>query len=171
MPVLKNKIDEILKNKNLTIYKLNKLIKYDESSLNKAIKMQMSFPEHVIDKILPILEVSREEFTSWIVADKYPENIIKMALQELKNSENSPVLTKNIDKILSEKNLSRTQLSKIINYSQSGLNRMIVGKISMSQSIIAKIAPALEIPEDTLRAWVLAGKYSQIILEMALNLG
>jgi len=170
MSFIKTKIDEKLKIKDLSYYRLGKLLEYHEGALNEMIHGKKSFPNNIIEKLLPILEVSREEFTSWIVADKYSQKIIQLALQELKNSENSPVLTKNIDKILSEKNLSRTQLSKIINYSQSGLNRMIVGKISMSQSIIAKIAPVLEIPEDTLRAWVLAGKYSRDIIEKALNL-
>jgi len=170
MTILEKKINNILINKNFSHRQLAIEIGEFDSSVNSMIRGIRAFPEHVIDKILPILEVSREEFTSWIVADKYSQKIIQLALQELKNSENSPVLTKNIDKILFEKNLSRTQLSKIINYSQSGLNRMIVGKISMSQSIIAKIAPVLEIPEDTLRAWVLAGNYSRDLIEKALNL-
>lgn len=171
MPILKDQINKILKEKNLTIYKLNKQIDYDESSLNKAIKLQMSFPDHVIKKILPILEVSKEEFTGWIIADKYSKEAIQIATDELKNksADKIPVLAKNIDKILTAKNLSRTELSKIIKYDQSGLNKMIAGQISMSKTVILKLAPVLEVNEEAIQGWILANKYPAKILNLALK--
>lgn len=171
MTILKNKINERLKNKKLTIYQLNKLINYDESSLNKAIKFKIPFPSHIIEKLLPILEVSKEEFTSWIVAEKYSNESIQVAIEELKNKldDNTPVLAKNIDKIISSKGLSRTELSKLIKYDQSAFNKMIVGKISMSKTVISKLAQSLEINENTIQGWILTDKYILEVLELALK--
>ncbi|MFH0702763.1 MAG: helix-turn-helix transcriptional regulator, partial [bacterium] len=97
---------------------------------------------------------------------KYSKEAIQTAINELKNKtdDNIPILTKNIDKILVDKNLSRTELSKLIKYDQSGLNKMIAGQISMSKSVISKLAQTLQIQEDVIQGWILAGKYSLNVL-------
>lgn len=165
MSVLSERINKILNKKGLSIYKLSKIIDYPDSPLGRIIKGKIQFSENVIEKLLPILEVSKEEFTGWIIADKYSKESIQVAISELKNkSDDMLVLTKNIDKILSEKGLSRTALSKLVNYSQSGLNRMIIGQISMSKTIVSRLAPILDISEDIIYGWSLADKYSLEVL-------
>jgi len=170
MPVLQNKIDTILKKKNISRYKLNKMINYYESDLNKMIKGQKPFPDHIINQILPILEVSREEFESWILADKYPKEVLELAIKAKK--ENPPcntklILTTQIDQILQVKGLSRTALSKQIKHSQSSLNNAITGKEPLSKNLMNKISAALEISVECLQAWILADKCSLKILELA----
>lgn len=170
---LKEKIDKILKEKDLSVYKISKLINYSHGGLSDMIYGRRPFSESILAKILPMLEVSKDELDSWIIADKYSKESIKIAFteQETKlNEEKKLILTKNIDKILENKNMSRTILSKIINYSQSGLNRMITGNESLSKSVISKIAPILEISEDRIKGWVLADKYSSKSIELAYSL-
>jgi len=169
--VLKTKIYNILKEKNLTLYSLEKNLSYSNGTLYKMIEGERPFPENIKKKLLPVLEVSKQEFESWIITDKYNKEIIEKAINAFKNREDkkNPVLTQNIDKILKEKNLSRTALSKIIKHSQSGLNCAITGKEPLSKNVMKKLSTALEISEKDLQAWVLADKYSLNILELALK--
>ncbi|MDD3012726.1 MAG: helix-turn-helix transcriptional regulator [Candidatus Gastranaerophilales bacterium] len=179
MAIVTKKIDKILRNKNLSRYKLSKLIDYRENTLNHMIRGEQSFSDTVKERILPILEVSIEEFEGWILADKYSKEIIKMAIntkldRSSRRSLTAPqddielILTAKIDEILQNKNISRTQLSKLIKHDQSTLNRMITGKETMSKSVISRIAIALEITENEIKSWILAGKYSLKTLKTAL---
>jgi plasmid maintenance system antidote protein VapI len=171
MNITKNKILDILKEKNLSQLKLAKIISYDDAALNAMINDKKPFPRSVIEKLLPILEISQEEFESWIVASKYSQELIKKAVEAIKNKPDKKTLvfTQNTDKILSEKSMSRTALSKAIKYSQSALNKMITGKKSISKTVLARISEFLEIPEENLQAWILADKYSLEILKLALK--
>jgi transcriptional regulator with XRE-family HTH domain len=168
--ILQTKINEILKEKNLSLYGLEKILNYSAGGLSQMIKGETPFSKNIKKKLLPVLEVSKEEFESWIVADKYKPEIIKKALDSIKNKEEKTlILTQNIDKILKEKILSRTALSKLIKHSQSGLNRVITGKEPLSKNVMEKLSIGLEVSKDDLQAWVLADKYSFEILELALK--
>jgi transcriptional regulator with XRE-family HTH domain len=171
MLIVKAKTRNILKNKNISFYKLSKLINYDESYLLNIFNGKNSFPEKFINKLLPILEVSKEEFESWVVADKYPKEILERAIQIRKDFpyKRKSILTVKIDKVLDEKNMSRTALAKQIKYSQSGLNKMIIGKINMSKSVMERVSKMLEIPQDEILSWIVADKYSLDVLERALD--
>ena len=96
------KIDKILKEKNLSRYKLSKLIKKDEGYINNVFRGKQPFSKQVIKKLLPILEISREDFESWILADKYPKSIIELAIKEKKEFpyKRKSILTAKIDAIL-----------------------------------------------------------------------
>lgn len=172
MAILKNKIDEILNKKGLSRYKLSQSIDITEATLSQMTNGKAKFSENVIKKLLPILEVSKEEFTAWVIADKYSKEAIQAAINELKikPGDNIPILTKNIDKILADKNISRTELSKLIKYDQSGLNKMIAGQISMSKAVLSKVAKTLNINDDTLQNWILADKYSLNTLIQSLEI-
>jgi len=172
MPIITEKIENILKNKNLSRYKLNQIINYNESSLNHMINGKRAFTEEAKEKILPVLEISREEFESWILADKYPKEVIKLAIQIKKESKNNDklILTAKIDEILQNRNMSRTQLSKLAKYDQSSVNKMLTGKESFSKTVLTKLSTALEIPENEIKSWIIADKYPLQILESALNI-
>ena len=172
MPILTKKIDEKLKEKNLSRYKLSKLIDYKESTLNRIINGEQTLSKNVLEKIAPILGVSQEEIRGWILADKYPKEVLERATQLKKEKlpeESSLILTAKLDEILKSRNLSRTALSKLIKCSQGWLNEMIIGKESLSRNIIPKIAQALEISEDEIRSWIVADKYSLEVLGMAMK--
>ncbi len=177
---LNKKILSNLSEKNLSVYKLSKLIGYSGGSLSSMIKGKMSFSKRVIEKILPILKVSKEEFESWMIADRYPKEIIEKALAIKKNPPmpveipqqktkitKSPILTAKIDKLILEKQLSRTKLSKLINYDQITLNRMILGMHKISGTVVERLSEVLEVSQDDISAWVLADKYSLDELSMA----
>ena len=170
MLIIKLKIDNILKNKKISYYKLSKLVDYDESYINNIFKGKNPFPEKLIDKILPILEIKKEDFESWIIADNYTKELLELAVQTRKNFpyKNKSVLTNNIDCLLEKKEVSRTTLSKEINYSQSGLNQIITGRRTMSKSILKKLSEFFEIPQDQILSWIIADKYCLKILEKAL---
>jgi len=184
MKKIAEKIDFILKNKELSRSNASSIIGCSRNSLNQMIRTKRPFSDKIKEKLLPILEVSREEFESWIIADKYDKKIIEKALESAKwiasshladaprnDDKNKPlILTQNIDKILKEKTLSRTALSKIIKHSQSSLNCAITGKEPLSKNLMKKLSTALEIPEKDLQAWVLADKYPIKILELALKI-
>jgi len=174
MRVITEKIDEILKNKNLSRYKLSQLIDYKESTLSRIIRGEQSFSKNVKEKMLPILEVSREEFESWIVADKYPNEVLRLALEAKKSSlmgcQSTKILTTKLDEILQSKNLSRTALSKQIKHSQSSVNNAITGKDPLSKKLMQKISSALEIPENEIQSWVIADKYPLEVLELAVKI-
>ena len=168
MTVIQTKINNILEKKSLSINKLANLIgNKNSSNLNQMILGKKPFSNSVFKKLLPILEVSREEFESWVLADKYPKKILERAIQIKKEFpyKRKSVLTLNIDKILEEKEISRTTLAKQIGYNQSGLNRMIIGKISMSKSVVEKLSQTLEIPQNEILSWIVADKYSLELLE------
>ena len=169
MTNIASKIDNILKNKDLSRYKLSKLIKSSEGAFNQMARGDRAFSEKIIQKILPIIEISREEFESWIVADKYPKEIIERAIQIKKEwpYKRKSVFTAKIDKILEEKGMSRTALAKQIIYPQSTLNTIITGKRGMPESVLEKIAEALDISQEEILSWILTDKYSLEILELA----
>ncbi len=172
MRITKEKINFILNSKNLTKYKVCRLIDCADSTLSEMINGISPFSESVIVKLLPILEVSREEFDSWVIADKYPESLIKQAFDIKKTTKvkrKQLILTLKIDAILEVKDISRTILAKQIKYSQSGLNRMIIGEIGVSKSVLERLTKALEVSQDELSSWILADKYSLKTFEMALK--
>jgi transcriptional regulator with XRE-family HTH domain len=166
------KISEILKDKNLSLRDLEQIIDYPRGSLSLMINGKRPFSDEAREKLLPILEVSEEDFAIWIIADKYSKALIGKALHAFESREDKkkPVLTQNLDKILAEKNLSRTNAATAIKYSQSGLNRMIIGQISMSKPVMQKLSDFLAIPLEDLQAWALADNYPPKLLEKALNL-
>jgi len=171
MNILKNKIDTILKKKGLNRHQLSQLFNVSNGTLSKMTIGTKPFSDNIKEKILPILEVSKEEFESWIVADNYSPEVIQKAIESFKNREDKKilVLTQNIDKILKEKNLSRTALSKLIKHSQSALNCVIIGKEPLSKNVMEKLSIGLETSQEDLRAWVLADKYLLKVLELALK--
>ncbi|EKE04449.1 MAG: hypothetical protein ACD_20C00076G0001 [uncultured bacterium] len=166
---IKNQTDKILKEKSISYYELSKLTGYDVSYLNNIFKGKRPFSKELLKKLLPILEISKEEFESWIITDKYPKEIIERAIRIKKEFpyKRKSVLTVKIDKILEEKDMSRTALAKQINYSQSGLNRMITGKINISKPVLEKVSKALDISQEEISSWILADKHSLQVLEMA----
>lgn len=171
MPIITDKIKKLLKQKNLSQYELAKLINYNRGALGHMINADCPFSEEVIKKIASILEISPEEIRGWILIDKYPKELLEKAIQLKKEKlpeDNRLILTVKLDKILKSRNLSRTALSKLINYSQGGLNEMIIGKEPMSKGVIHKISQALDILENEIRSWILADKYSLKTLEIAL---
>ncbi|OGH96504.1 MAG: hypothetical protein A2104_03950 [Candidatus Melainabacteria bacterium GWF2_32_7] len=171
MLIVKAKTDGILENKDISYYKLSKLVDYDDGYLNNIFRGKNPFPKNLIEKLLPILEVSREEFEGWILADKYPKEIIERAIQIKKEfpHKRKSVLTNKIDETLQEKDMSRTALAKQINYSQSSLNQIITGKRGMPKSVLEKISQTLEKSQDEILSWILVDKYSLKILETALK--
>jgi transcriptional regulator with XRE-family HTH domain len=169
MSILKNKIDTILKEKGLNRHKLCQLTKIADSTLGDMVSERTPFSEYVKEKILPILEISQEEFENWIVADKYSKEILKLAIENKKDFpyKRKSMLTTKIDLILQKKGMSRTALSKEIKYSQSALNAIIIGKRGLSKSVLERISKALEIPQDEILSWVLADKYDLKVLEVS----
>ena len=195
MPIIAQKMDIILNEKNLTRYELGKFLKTNLQNFYHMINGERAFTEKVIKKLLPILEVSKEEFESWVLADKYPKEIIERAIQikkchsELvsesiqtrktlkqvqgdnkKKSKKKCILTFNIDKILEEKEISRTALAKQIGHSQTGLNSVIRGQVGISKSLLEKLSQALEVPQDEILSWSIADKYKLDLLEQVLDL-
>jgi len=167
--VISEKITKILIEKNISRYKLSKIIKMNESYINHVFRGDQPFSENMIKKLLPLLEISREQFESWIITDKYPKSLLNQALNVKKNFlfENKSILTTNIDQILKEKGLSRTTLSKEIKYGQSGLNQIITGKRNMPKSVLEKLSITFEVSQNEILSWIIADKYSLKILENA----
>lgn len=170
MLVITEKIHNFLDNKKLSENQLANLIDYHSGSLNKMIKGQEAFPEHVLRKLAKVFEIPIYEIKGWILADKYSVETFKLAIKAKKiKKDNKLILTTKIDKILKDKKLSRTALSKQINCSQSGLNRVILGKEALSKTVLLKLSNALEVPENEIQSWVLADKYSLKTLETAIS--
>jgi len=171
MLIVTKKIKIILDRKGVTQYKLAQLIDYSSGNLANNFRGGRPFPNHVIEKIAPILEVSADEIRGWILADKYSKEILELAVKAKKEKQdNKRILTSKIDEILQSKNLSRTALSKVIDYSQGRLNEIIIGKKTMSKSVLNKLSAALEIPETEITSWIVADKYSLKALETAINI-
>jgi transcriptional regulator with XRE-family HTH domain len=172
MLIVTKKANRILKEKNISHYKLSQLIKKDEGYINNIFRGVQSFSDNVIKKLLPILEVPKSEFESWILADKYPKEVIQLAIEakKKKNKEYKLVLTAKIDELLKEKGLSRTAFSKQIKHSQSSFNNAITGKESLSKNLMLKISQGLNIELKTIQTWVVADKYSLKILQLAANI-
>jgi len=170
MLIITKKINECLDKKDINRHKLCLFIDYKPGSLYKMINGEDKFPDYVIEKIAPILEVSVDEIQGWIVADKYSKEILELAVKAKKEKQNNKrILTSKIDEILQSKNLSRTALSKVIDYSQGRLNEIIIGKKTMSKSVLNKLSTALEMPETEITSWTVADKYSLQTLETAIN--
>jgi len=85
MGKIKNKIKNFLTKKNLTIYKLAKLMDFSEGALRKMLAGKAPFSETAVEKLLPILEISFEEFESMVVADKFSKALITIALTAKQN--------------------------------------------------------------------------------------
>ncbi len=182
MSYIRENVERILKKKKITVYRASQLMQVNDSGLYAMVRGRSNFSEKYINKIIPLLEVSREEFESWVIADKYPKEIIKKAMSIKQNPPSpveipqqktkitkSPILTAKIDKLILEKQLSRTRLSKLIQYDQIALNRMILGAYKMSGRVIEGISDVLEVSQDDIRSWILADKYSLDLLCMAWN--
>jgi len=169
MSIFSDKIKNILNKKNISIYKLSKLIDYHEGALNAMINSKKSIPENVKVKLLLTLDVSKEEFEGWILADKYTKEVLKLAIESKKSFpfKRKSILTARIDNILKNINMSRTTLSKKIVYNQSGLNRMITGKINMSKPVLEKVSSILGISQNEILSWILADQYNLQTLETA----
>lgn len=169
MSIVRNKTDILLKKKSISYYKLGKLTDYDVSYLNNIFKGKRTFPEKLINKILPVLEVSREEFESWILADKYPKETIRLAIEakKAKGEDKKLIITAKVDEFLQSKGLSRTEFAKQIKHSQSSFNNAVTGKEPLSEKLMIKISSASNIPIEQLQAWILADKYSLKLLKLA----
>jgi plasmid maintenance system antidote protein VapI len=169
--ILNKKLKKILEEKNLTSYKLEKFLDYSHGGISDMISGKRTFPDHIIEKLLPILEVTKEEFEGWILTDKYQKELLRLAIQvkEAHQNKEGLIFTTKIDEILKEKGLSRTALSKLIKHSQSGLNRVIIAKEPLSKAMLEKLSAGLEISKDELLAWKIADKYSLKTLKIAFN--
>ena len=173
--ILAEKLNKKIKEKNLSQLKLAKMIDYDDAGLNAMILGKRPISEYVFERIIPILEISADEINSWILADKYSKEVLKLALKTKRSSKMDcqpikKILTMKLDEILQSKNLSRTALSKLTGNSQSGLNRAITGKETLSKKLMKKISTVLEIPENEIQSWVIADKYPLKVLELAVNI-
>ncbi len=173
-------IEKILKKKEISIYKASQLMQVNDGALYRMVRGRSNFSEKFINKMIPLLEVSREEFESWVIADKNPKEIIKKAVlakqnppapieipQQKTKDTKSPILTAQIDKLILKKGLSRTKLSKLVNYGQGVFNQMIIGKCTISDTVIKRLSEVLEVSQEDIKAWVLADKYSLEVLCMA----
>jgi plasmid maintenance system antidote protein VapI len=168
--VLSTKINKILERKNLSHRKLAKMIDEFDSNINAIIMCRRAFPDHIIEKLSPILGVSVDEIKGWILADKYSQEVLKLAIEVKQENHENLILTSKMDELLQKKNLSRTAMSKVINYSQGRLNEIIIGKKPMSKTVLAKIATTLEISEDEIKSWIIADKYTLKTLKTAVIL-
>ena len=166
------KINNIINEKFSSIYSLKKEIGYTGGGLDEMLKGNRNFSEEVLKKLLPILEISREEFDSWIVVDNYPEKLIEKAIEAHKNRKykRKSILAQNINAGIKEKGLSQTAFGKIIGHSQSVISCVINGKESLSDNLAEKIAAGFGISAEEVKAWDLADKYSFKTLELALEL-
>jgi len=163
MKIASTKIHNLLEQKGLSQNKLAQLTDCNRGSFSLMIHGKKPFPNDIILKMAITLDVSPEEIKGWILADKYPKNILEMAIrvkQEIPQEEGKLILTAKIDEILQQKRISRTALSKLIDYSQGKLNEMIISKEPISSLVITKIAPVLEVSEDEIASWIVADKYS-----------
>lgn len=171
MTKIKKELTKQLENKNLSFYQLSKEIGCYESSLNKMINGKRIFTGEIKKQLASFLSIDEAILESWIIIDKYPKELLQQAFEVRKefhpNKRKAVLLTK-IDEALENKDLSRTALSKHINYSQSMVNAMITGKKPMSKTVISRIALALELEESQINSWIIADKYSLKVLEYAL---
>ena len=172
MLIITRKIKEYLNQKNISQNEFARCINLSSGAFSSMLSGEAPFPEDKIQKIASILDVSSEEIKGWVLADKYPKNILKMAVnvkQETPQGEGKLIFTTKTDEILQQKKISRTALSKIIDYSQGKLNEMIIGKEPMSPLVISKIAPVLEVSEDEIISWIIADKYSLEALSVCMK--
>jgi len=170
MLLITKKIKIFLEKEGLTQYKFAQMIDYSRGALSSMMKGRDAFSDLVIEKMALVLEVSVDEIKGWIIADKYSKETIGLAVQAQKGKHDDKlILTTRLDEILSSKNISRTSLSKIIDYSQGSLNDVIIGKKSISKSVISRLAATLEIKEEQITSWIIADKYSSESLKTALK--
>lgn len=169
MSIVKDKISKILEKNKFTLYDLGKFIDFPSGALYDMESGRRPFSEKAIKKLLPVMEISREEFESWILADKYQKEILKLSIKAKKDFsyERKSILIIRIDAVLQNKSMSRAALAKQIDYSQSGLNRMITGQINMSKSVLERISTVFEISQNEILSWIVADKYSLKLLEAA----
>ncbi len=169
---VKSKIDNILRSKGLTRQILSEIIDCSPTTINAMVNRVTPFSPKIKEQIIPILGISREEFEGWILAEKYPQEVIEIAVKVKKEhiiGSNKTIFATKLDEVLKEKELSRTALSKIIDYNQGGLNKIIIGHRTLSRENLEKLSRALNIPENELLAWRIADKYSLDVLNSALN--
>ena len=172
MKLVTKKIKNALEKIKISQKKLARSINYSHGALSSIINGEEAFPIHIIEKIAPVLEVTVDEVKGWILADAHPKEILELALKhknEVKKKKKELILTIQIDSILKQKNMSRTALSKQIKYCQSSLNKMITGKIKLSNTVIERIAPILEVSENEILSWAVADKYSIEVIELAMT--
>ena len=163
MLIITKKIKNFLEEKNISQNNFAHSVNLPSGAFSSMLSGDAPFPDDKIQKIAAVMEVSSEEVKGWILADNYPENILKMAAavkQEVTPEAGKLILTTNVDELLKSKNLSRTGLSKVIGYNQGKLNKMIKGVEPMSPLVISKIAPVLEVSEEEITSWIVADKYS-----------
>lgn len=166
------KIDEILKEKNITRYRLCKLAEFHNSSFSMILKGKRPFPDTLAEKISIILDVPEEILYGAILADMHPKVFIERAANVAKNRryKRKTLLNQNINKALYDKSMSQTAFATLIKSKQTDVNKMINGKISLSPKVRQGVSEVLGIPEDEIRAWVLADEYELAALEEALSL-
>ncbi len=169
--VTTSRINEFLSKKGLTGSKLGTLIGISNGAIYAMLSGKSKFSENVIKRLLPILEISEEEFNIWLIADKYPLEAFELAVKNRKEFpyKRKRLFTTKIDDILKEKDMSRTALATQIKYGQSTLNKMITGKRNVSDFVLSGISSSLEIPQDELLSWIIADKYSLELLEAAIK--
>ncbi len=76
------KIDNILKEKDMSRTALAKKIEYGQSTLNKMITGKRNASKSVLQKLSKILEIPQDELLSWIIADKYSLELLEAAIKE-----------------------------------------------------------------------------------------
>lgn len=168
--IVATKLHNLFKLKGISQNSLAKQAGCNRGSFSLMVHGKKPFPEEIIQKMAAVIEVSSDEIKGWILADKYPENVLKRAIevkQEVKPDTGMLILTAKIDEALKNKGLSRTALSKVIGYSQGKLNQMIKGDEPISPLVISKIAPVLEVSEKEIISWIIADRYSLEALRVA----
>lgn len=80
---------ELLKQKGLNPNKLAKLLGEDAPLIHKIAKGHRSPSDRIIQKLIamPELNLTYEELLAWQLADKYPEEALKIALKVLEKKE------------------------------------------------------------------------------------
>lgn len=169
--IIHKKINKILEKKSISKRELSRLVEYNWGNFNQVINGRRPFPADLFERFLSVFEISKMELESWILADNYSKEVIELAIKNKKGFpyKRKSLLTAKIDAILSEKDMSRRALAVQMKYSQSGLNRMIIGKIGMSNTVLERISKVLKIPRDEVLSWIVVDNYSLELLEAALE--
>ncbi|MEI7473634.1 MAG: helix-turn-helix transcriptional regulator [bacterium] len=161
MLIIELKIRTFISQRGITLSELAGILKYDVGFLHNVLKGKRSMPEAMADNLQKLFQITENDLIGWTIADKYTLNSLKSALAEKElNVKSSTVFTDKINGILRQKGFSRTDLSKIISYSQSALNQIITGKRPLSAVVAEKLSTSLDIPLQEIIGWNLADKYS-----------
>ncbi len=170
--LITKKIRELLKNKNLTGYKLSKIIGISDGSMYAMIRGQAKFPEDKIQKIAPILEVSPEEIKGWILADKYPKEVLQLALSVKKEhaGKKKLIFTAKIHQLMKERKLGISEFSREMDYNQGWLSQVVLGKEPVSDKLMQKLCDFSGLSREQITSWSVADKYSAEALSAAVSL-